>query len=131
MLPKEGGARGEMARGISDDAARVWLRFSKRCEIDATAISSAGVVTAELAALQTGHMWEEAGPEVRSAQKWNCAPRKIIARSTAKMRMRNRPRCMWLIGWSLGKKGCEVKARIWEISGRLTNTRSSGKLQAL
>ncbi len=47
------------------------------------------------------------------------------------MRMRNRPRCMWLIGWSLGKKGCEVKARIWEISGRLTNTRSSGKLQAL
>jgi len=40
--------------------------------------------TAELAVEQSGQMCDELdGPEVRSAQKWNCAARKTTPRSKA------------------------------------------------
>lgn len=65
--------------------------------------------TAEPAALQTGHTWDEVGPEIRSAQKWNCAARKTTASSNARRRNREGTRCMCLLRRSLGKIGCEVK----------------------
>ena len=37
---------------------------------------------------QTGQICEAGGAVVQSAQKWNCAPRKMTPRSNAKMRMR-------------------------------------------
>jgi hypothetical protein len=46
------------------------------------------VATAEPAVEQMGQMWEAEGVAVKSVQKWNCAPRKMTARSIAKMRMR-------------------------------------------
>jgi hypothetical protein len=52
------------------------------------AITGDCVATAEPAVEQTGHMCEADGPAVTSAQKWNCAPRKMTPRSNAKMRMR-------------------------------------------
>jgi hypothetical protein len=45
--------------------------------------------TAELAVEQSGQMCDELdGPEVRSAQKWNCAARKTTPRSKATSRNR-------------------------------------------
>ena len=46
------------------------------------------VATTEAAVEQTGQMCEADGAVVKSAQKWNCAPRKMNPRSNAKMRMR-------------------------------------------
>ena len=46
------------------------------------------VATTEAAVEQTGQMCEADGAVVKSAQKWNCAPRKMTPRSNAKMRMR-------------------------------------------
>ena len=60
---------------------------------------------------QTGQMCEADGATVKSAQKWNCAPRKMTLRSTAKMRMRCVLACMCLLRISLGKNGCVVKYR--------------------
>jgi hypothetical protein len=43
--------------------------------------------TTEAAVEQTGQMCEADGVVVKSVQKWNCAPRKIIPTSNAKMWM--------------------------------------------
>jgi hypothetical protein len=46
------------------------------------------VATTEPTAEHTGQMCDAEGVAVRSAQKWNCAPRKTIPRSSAKTRIR-------------------------------------------
>jgi hypothetical protein len=46
------------------------------------------VATTEHTAEQTGQMCDAEGVAVRSAQKWNCAPRKTTARSNAKTPIR-------------------------------------------
>lgn len=46
------------------------------------------VTTTEPAVEQIGQMCDADGVAVKSAQKWNCAPRKMTPRSNAKMRMR-------------------------------------------
>src|SRR5947199_276220 len=48
-----------------------------------TAITGDCVATTEAAVEQTGHICEADGEAVKSAQKWNCAPRKITPRSSA------------------------------------------------
>jgi hypothetical protein len=46
------------------------------------------VATTDPTMEQIGQMCEAEGVTVKSAQKWNCAPRKTIPRSKAKMRIR-------------------------------------------
>jgi hypothetical protein len=66
--------------------------------------------TAELAAEQSGQMCDELdGPEVRSAQKWNCAARKTTLRSKARSLIRCEFSGMYFLRRSLGGKGCGVK----------------------
>jgi hypothetical protein len=69
--------------------------------------------TTEPVVEQTGQMCEADGAVVQSAQKWNCAPRKMTPRSNAKMRMRCDLACMCLLRRSLGKNGCGVKKTIY------------------
>ena len=45
-----------------------------------------GAAATETVAEQTGQMCDADGAEVWSAQKWNCAPRKITARSKPQKR---------------------------------------------
>ncbi len=45
-----------------------------------------GAEATETVAEQTGQMCEADGVGAKSEQKWNCAPRKITARSKAKKR---------------------------------------------
>jgi hypothetical protein len=66
--------------------------------------------TAELAVEQSGQMCEELdGPDVRSAQKWNCAARKTTPRSKASSHIRCELLRMYFLRRSLGKNGCGVK----------------------
>ena len=84
MLREVGGARGEMARGISVDTVGGMLGLSNRLETGATTSKSASLAIAEVAALQTGQKCDAGGPGLRSAQEWNWAPRNTTARSSAK-----------------------------------------------
>ena len=61
--------------------------LSNRRETGATTSSRAWAAIAELAALQTGQIWEAAGGADDSAQEWNCAPRKMNARIKARLRI--------------------------------------------
>ena len=106
---REGGARGEMAREIPKETLETSAKLSSRLVTATIAALGDSVATAEPAALQTGQMCEEVGPDVKSAQKWNCAPRKMTASNRAKMRSRDPSRCMYLVRRSLGRFGCEVK----------------------
>ena len=54
-------------------------------------------------------MCEAEGAEVKSVQKWNCAPRKMTPRNNGRMRMRLVSACMCLLRRSLGWNGCRVK----------------------
>src|SRR5256885_106347 len=109
-MPKEvGGARGEIAGGISVNMASRTMGPSRRSETGAIISDIVSVAIAELVALHTGHMWEEAGAALKSAQKWNCAPRKTAAKSSAKRAIRSERGCMCLVRRSLGKIGCGVK----------------------
>ena len=110
MLLQTGGARGEMARGISEDKMSRTPGLSSLLETGATASNNASLAIAEVVAQQTGQKWEEAGAALMSAQKWNWAPRKTTARSRAKTAIRDVRWCMCLVRRSLGKNGCEVKS---------------------
>jgi hypothetical protein len=68
--------------------------------------------TTEPAAAQKGQVCELVGSDVRSAQKWNCAARNTIPRSSAKIRIRDVLQGMYLLRRSLGKNGCGVKQRL-------------------
>jgi hypothetical protein len=85
MLPAVGGARGEIALGISDEGITGRPALSNWLLTGATTNSNNdSLAIAEAVALQTGQKSEEAGDPLRSAQKWNCAPRKITASNRAK-----------------------------------------------
>ena len=76
-----------MERGLWLETTRAMRRVSKRLATGKGAMEGEWATTAELAALQTGQKWES-GAVFRSAQKWNCAPRNMTARSKARMRNR-------------------------------------------
>lgn len=98
-----------MARGISVDTAGGALGLSNRSETCATSSKRASLAIAEVVALQTGQKCEEAGAALRSAQEWNCAPRKTTPRSSANTAIRDVRWCMCLVRRSLGGIGCNVK----------------------
>jgi hypothetical protein len=54
--------------------------------IGTMAMTGDGAAATETVAEQTGQMWDADGVFVRSEQKWNCAPRKITARSKPQKR---------------------------------------------
>src|SRR6266436_3355711 len=94
---------------MSIDKASRAPRLSNRSEAGATVSNGASVAIAEVVALQTGQKCEEAGAAVELAQKWNCAPRKKTARSSAKTAIPDERWCMCFVRRSLGKIGCGVK----------------------
>ncbi len=98
-----------MSRGTAEETETSKGATSSRLATGTRAMLSEWVATAEAAVEQTGQMCEAEGAAVRSVQKWNCAPRKIIPRSNAKMRMRFVLACMCLLRRSLGPNGCRVK----------------------
>src|SRR5258706_9450497 len=67
------------------------------------------VATTDAAVEQTGQMCEADGVDVKSVQKWSCAPRKMTPRNNARMHMRLVLACMCLLRRSLGRNGCSVK----------------------
>ena len=83
-----GGARGEVARGAAEPSETSNRGSSSRLTNGTTAMLGDCVATAEPTVEQIGQMCEAEGVAVRSAQKWNCAPRKTIPRSNAKIRIR-------------------------------------------
>jgi len=68
-------------------------------------------MTAAPTAEQTGQMCELEGAPVRSAQKCNCAPRKIIASNRPNNRIAGRLRGITLVRGSLGWNRCVVNRR--------------------
>jgi hypothetical protein len=66
---------------------------------------------AEPAVEQSWQGCEPPGTELKSAQKWNCAARKIMPSNKAQMRARWGLRNIFLIRRSLGWNGCGVKQR--------------------
>ena len=66
---KEGGARGEVARGAAEDAETINGAISSRPRTGTTAMLGDGVATTEPVAEQIGQMCVADGPAVRSAQK--------------------------------------------------------------
>jgi hypothetical protein len=98
-----------MEREIPQETLETRETLSRRFVIGIMLARGDSVATAEPAALQTGQTCEDVGPEIRSAQKWNCAARKTTASSNAKKRNRELSGCMCLLRRSLGKNGCEVK----------------------
>ena len=83
--------------------------ISSRLVTGTMAIRGDCAATADAAVEQTGQMCEAEGAEVKSVQKWNCAPRKMTPRNNARMRMRLVSACMCLLRRSLGWNGCRVK----------------------
>jgi len=85
---RAGGARGEVARGTAEDTQTTKGATSSRLVTGTKAKLADRAATTEPVVEQTGQMCEADGAVVQSAQKWNCAPRKMTPRSNAKMRMR-------------------------------------------
>jgi type IV secretory pathway TrbL component len=70
ILPEMGGARGEMARGISEDKMSGTPGLSSRSETGATTNNKEALAIAEVVALQTGQRCDEqSGAALRSAQE--------------------------------------------------------------
>lgn len=67
------------------------------------------VATTEPTAEHMGQTWDAEGATVRSAQKWNCAPRKTNPRSNAKTRILTVLPSILILRRSLGRNGCGVK----------------------
>ena len=77
-----------MARGTAEETETTVGATSSRLVTGTTAMAGDCVATAEHTVEQTGQMCEADGVDVKSVQKWNCAPRKMTPRSNAKMRIR-------------------------------------------
>jgi hypothetical protein len=77
-----------MARGTAGETETTEGVISTRFTSGTRAILGEWIATTEPAVEQTGQRCEADGAEVRSVQKWNCAPRKIAARSNANTRIR-------------------------------------------
>ena len=80
---REGGARGEVVRGSSTEGERTATKTSIQLTTGTTERLRVCGVTAEPTVEQIWQGCEPAGPEFTSAQKWNCAARKIIPSSKA------------------------------------------------
>lgn len=104
-----GGARGERARGTAEKIETIEGAASSRFTAGAIAMLGDCVATTEPAVEQTGQMCEADGVAVRSAQKWNCAPRKMTPRSNARKRTLCTLLRIFLLRRSLGPNGCRVK----------------------
>src|SRR6266704_287899 len=98
-----------MSRGSAEEAETSKGATSSRLATGTRAMLGEQVATTEPAVEHSGQTCEADGVAVRSVQKWNCAPRKIIPRSNAEMRMRCVLACMYLVRRSLGANGCRVK----------------------
>ena len=85
---RAGGARGEVAQGTAEDIETIERATSSRFMTGTMAMTGDCVATTEATVEQSGQICEADGAAVKSAQKWNCAPRKMTPRSKAKMRMR-------------------------------------------
>lgn len=109
---RTGGARGETARGSVAEKNGARVKISSRFMTGTSAMLGATGATTEPVVEQTGQIWELNGPEVRSAQRWNCATRKMTPRNKAKSRSRVRLPCIFLLRTSLGKEGCGVKQSV-------------------
>lgn len=74
------------------------------------AMPSVWGVTTDPTIEQVGQKCEADEVAVKSAQKWNCAARKIIPRSKTKIRARSVQTGMYLLRRSLSRIGCAVKS---------------------
>ena len=119
-----------MARGTAKKTETIKGADESRWVTGTMAMLGDCAAIAKHVAEQTGQMCEADGATVKSAQKWNCAPRKMTLRSTAKMRMRCVLACMCLLRISLGKNGCVVKCRaLAGVSDQATGSRrQAGKM---
>ena len=70
------------------------------------------VATAEPIVEHTGQTCEVEGAAVKSAQKWNCAARKMPPRINVKMQMERDLDSIWLLRRSLCANGCWVKKTV-------------------
>jgi hypothetical protein len=80
--------------GVSVPTLRITRKLSRRWVAGTKLMTGTGATTAEAVAEHSGHRCELEGSEVRSAQKWNCAPRKTIPSNNAKIGMRSEVRGM-------------------------------------
>jgi hypothetical protein len=87
-------------------------KTSSRFTTGTTARSRVWVVTADPAVEQSWQGCEPLGPEFKSAQKWNCAARKMIPSSKAHTRALFGLADIFLLRRSLGRNGCGVKQRM-------------------
>jgi hypothetical protein len=112
-----GGPRGEIACGSSTEKG-VGAAADSNLSTDAlNKMLGAWLTTTAPTAEQMGQMCGFAGPELKSEQKWNCAPTNITARSSASMRMFRAFTGMNLVRRSLGPNGCGVKPRNGPVCG--------------
>ena len=72
-----------MARGTAEETETTKGANSSRSVTGTMTMRGDCVATTDPVVEQIGQMCEADGVEVRSEQKWNCAPRKIIPRSKA------------------------------------------------
>jgi hypothetical protein len=72
-----------MARGNANESKTGLAAISRRLTNGMIVIAGDRVTTIDPTTEQMGHMCEVAGPEVKSAHKWNCAARKRIPRNKA------------------------------------------------
>ena len=98
-----------MARETAEEGETAKGAISSRWVTGTMAIRGDCAATTDAAVEQTGQMCEAEGAEVKSVQKWNCAPRKMTPRNNARMRMRLVSACTCLLRRSLGWNGCRVK----------------------
>lgn len=109
---RAGGARGEVEREISTEWQIAGAASSRRWTTGTIErLKTCGAI----AVPAVEHNWqgcEPAGPEFMSAQKWNCAARKIIPSSRAQIRNLFGFTNMYLLRRSLGRNGCGVKEEL-------------------
>ena len=98
-----------MARGTAEEIETTKGATSSRLATGTMTIFGDCVATAVPAVEQIGQMWEADGVVVRSEQKWNCAPRKMMPRSSAKVRTCRVLPSIYMLGSSLRRNGCGVK----------------------
>jgi hypothetical protein len=76
-----------MARGTAEESETTKGEISSRSATGTITMRGDCVATTDPVVEQIGQMCEADGVEVRSEQKWNCAPRKIIPKSKAQNRI--------------------------------------------
>jgi hypothetical protein len=76
-----------MARGTAEEIETSEGANSSQSVTGTMTMLGDSVATTDPVVEQIGQMCEADGVEVRSEQKWNCAPRKIIPRSKAQKRI--------------------------------------------